>query len=136
MLNQILRSPTNNTFFQIIRYAISGGIAFTVDFISLYVLTEYFNIYYLKSAIVAFTFGLITTYILSIKWVFDKRYYKNKSIEFGIFCLIGIIGIGMNTLGMFTFTEYVHLHYLISKILSTIFVFIWNFFAKKILIFK
>jgi len=32
-------------------------------------------------------------------------------------------------------TEYAHLHYLCSKMVAALFVFLWNFLAKKFLLF-
>ncbi len=128
------RSDTSSI--QFFRYTFVGGGAFIVDFGSLFVLTEFFNIHYLISAAIAFLLGLTINYILSIVWVFSKRILRNKSLEFGIFAFIGIMGLGFNELFIWFFTEQAHFHYLVSKIISTIFVFLWNFGARKFILFR
>lgn len=133
--NDLLLKITDNTFIQMFRYFITGGLAFIIDVVALFILTEYMNIYYLYSATIAFSLGLVTTYIFSIFWVFSKRKFDSKAKELLVFILIGLIGISLNVLFIWLFTEYLNLYYLISKIISTIIVFIWNFFAKKIILF-
>jgi len=127
---------TDNTFVQLFRYTFVGGTAFIVDFGLLFVLTDFVNIHYLISAAISFLLGLATNYWLSIIWVFNRRILTNKSLEFGIFAFIGIIGLGFNELFIWFFTEYVHFHYLLSKIVSTVFVFLWNFIVRKFILFR
>ncbi len=82
MIRELLKNPTDNTFIQLFRYTFVGGVAFIVDFAALFVLTEYFHIYYLTSAALAFLLGLMANYILSIVWVFSKHTLRNKWYEF------------------------------------------------------
>lgn len=136
MIKRLFIEQTDDVFLQFFRYTFVGGTAFIVDFGSLFVLTEFFNVHYLISAAIAFLLGLTINYALSIVWVFSKRILRNKSFEFGIFAFIGIIGLGFNELFIWFFTEYVHFHYLLSKIFSTVFVFMWNFFVRKFILFR
>lgn len=132
----LLTKNTDKTQIQFFRYIFVGGAAFLIDFTSLYILTDFFGIFYLSSAAVAFILGLITNYLLSISWVFNKRTLNNKTIEFSVFALIGIIGLGLNELFMWIFTTELSLFYLISKILAAIIILFWNFSARKITLFK
>lgn len=136
IIEKLLKNRTDNTFIQLFRYTFVGGVAFIVDFTSLFIFTEFLGIYYLISAAIAFLLGLTTNYILSIVWVFSKRTFRSKRFEFGIFALIGIIGLGFNELFIWSFTEHIHFHYLLSKIISTVFVYLWNFFARKYTLFR
>lgn len=126
---------TNNIYIQAFRYVLSGVVAFSVDFLTLFFLTEYLKIYYMISAGIAFILGLLTSYILNIKWVFINRKFNNKMIEMSLFLLIGVIGIILNLASIWVFTEYLGLFYLFSKIIATVIVFLWNFLAKKIILF-
>lgn len=136
MIEALFRKQTDNSFVQLVRYTMVGGIAFIVDFTALYLLTEIANIYYLISAAIAFLLGLATNYSLSIVWVFNKRAIKNKSLEFGLFMLIGVVGLGLNQIFLWSFTEYAGLHYLTAKIVATVFIYLWNFLARKFILFN
>jgi putative flippase GtrA len=87
--------------------------------------------YYLHAATIAFGFGLLTSYLLSIGWVFHARTWQNSWVEVGLFTLIGGMGLLWCGVCMWFLTEYAHLHYLCSKMVSALVVFLWNFLAKK-----
>ncbi len=130
-LRRLLLEKSNQTHIQLLRYGFVGGCAYAVDFGSLYVFTEHLNIHYLISAALAFILGLIANYLLSIGWVFHTRSVDNQRKEFILFALIGVVGLGFNELFIWAFTEWGQIHYLVSKLISTVFVFFWNFFARK-----
>ncbi len=120
---------------EFIKYFISSAVALSIDFSLLYLLTEFVKIHYLLSAVISFISGVITIYLLSIMWVFKERKIENRKKEFIIFTIIGVIGLAINSIGMWMFTEKLHFHYLKSKILITAFVFMWNFTARKFILF-
>lgn len=129
-------NKSDKTSVQLFKYGLVGGIAYSVDFGSLFFLTDVIKIHYLISAAIAFILGLLTNYALSVFWVFSKRALEDKRAEFLIFSIIGIIGLGLNEVIIWFFTESIHFHYLISKVVSTFVVFFWNFFARKKILFS
>ena len=136
MIHQLLVRNTDSTLVQLFRYTLVGGVAFMVDFATLYLLTEYASLHYLLSATVGFLLGLVTNYILSLLWIFRKRRLQSRSLEFAIYGWIGVIGMGLNALIMWLFTEHLAFHYLGSKIVAAAVVFFWNFFARKFALFN
>lgn len=136
ILKKLLKDKTHNTIIQLFRSVIAGAVAFAVDFSSLFILTEFFKIYYLVSALFAFVLGVTTVYILSVLFVFPVRRIKNRGLEVLIFVFIGIVGLGLNQLFLWFFTEKVHIYYLFSKIIATIFVFLWNFSSRKFILYR
>lgn len=134
--NKLFKDKTDSTLIQLFRYGFVGGFAFIVDYGTLYVLTEFFGVHYLLSATIAFLFGLVVNYLLSIAWVFDSHKSESRWTEFMVFAIIGIVGLGLNALIMYLFTDVICIHYLVSKLVSTVMVFFWNFFARKIILFK
>jgi putative flippase GtrA len=135
-INILFKTEADNTFSQFCRYIYVGGLAFWLDYSCLYLLTEVFKMYYLTSATLSFLLGLFTNYLLSIFWVFNQRNINNQWIEFVIFSFIGLVGIGFNLSFMWFFTDIIQLHYMGSKIIAAGFVFMWNFFARKFLLFS
>jgi putative flippase GtrA len=133
---KLLKDNTDKTHIQMFRYLFVGGAAFIVDFLSLFILTDFFGIYYLISAAIAFILGLIANYFLSISWVFNKRKLESRRIEFGMFAIIGIIGLGFNEIFIWFFTQDLQIYYLISKIFAAIIILFWNFFARKYILFR
>lgn len=134
-LKNRIKRKTDNVFIQIIRYFISGGIAAIADFGLLYLLTEFLGLYYLLSAVISFSVGLLITYLFSITWIFNQRRISNRWIELLIFGGIGAVGLLLTYLFMQYFTEVINLHYMLSKVLTTIIVFFWNFLTKRFILF-
>ena len=74
-------------------------------------------------------------YLLSIFWVFSESRYREKRIEFAIFAFIGVIGLGLTEGLMWLFTDLAGLHYLLSKLITAALVLLWNFIARKAVLF-
>jgi putative flippase GtrA len=134
-LRQLFRGEATSTALQLFRYTVVGGLAFTVDFAILWLLTDFLHVHYLASAALAFLTGLVVNYCLSIIWVFNQRVVNNRWAEFTAFGVLGIAGLGLNEISMYLFTGILGLHYLGSKIISTVLTYAWNFVSRKLLLF-
>jgi putative flippase GtrA len=132
----LITSEANTAGLQFIRYTFVGGIAFAVDFATLYALTHFCGLHYLYSAAAGFVVGLTVNYILSILWVFPRRSLQNKWLEFVLFATIGVVGLGINEVVMWFVTEKIGLHYTISKINAAVLTYLWNFIARKLALFS
>jgi putative flippase GtrA len=136
MIDKLFKNSTNNTFIQLFRYAIVGWTVFAIDITLLFILTEFATVYYLLSATIAFAISLVIDYLITVKWVFNVRSLESRKLEILIFAIIGITGIILNTFFIWFFTEVTHIHYLISKLLSSFLIYLWNFFGRKIILFS
>ncbi|MDR0748200.1 MAG: GtrA family protein [Tannerellaceae bacterium] len=134
-LKDILVNKSGNLFVQLLRYTFVGGLAFIVDVGLLFILTEYAAFYYLVSATCSFIAGLLVNYYISTIWVFGSSPYK-KGIEFVLFALVGLIGLGLNDLLIWVFTEKCGIYYMLSKLLTAVLVYMWNFLGRRYLIFN
>jgi putative flippase GtrA len=136
VLKALLVGSTDSTWVQLFRYTFVGGAAFVFDFGGLYLLTEYAGLHYQLSAALSFLLGLSVNYVLSVMWVFSRRNLRSRWAEFAVFAVVGVVGLGLNALFMWLFTEVAGFYYLISKMGSTILVFLWNFAARKVSLFR
>jgi len=136
MIDKLFKYQTDSISIQAFRYVLAGTLAYMIDYSTLIMLTHVFKIYYLISAAIAFLLGAATSYILNVTWVFDGRIFKNRYLEASIFLAIVITGLFLNHFCILFFTETVKLHYLVSKLISTIFVGWLNFSARKYILFR
>ena len=132
-INTLLKEDTDNIFLQFFRYLFVGGFAFIVDFSLLYVFSDICGIYYLISAALSFIISLIVNYLISVYWVFNKNKIDNKLFEFGVFSLIGVIGLIFTEIILYLCTDIFGIYYLVSKIIATAIVMFWNFLARRIM---
>ncbi len=123
-------------YIQFARYAVVGALACVVDIALLFALTHYLRINYLISAAIGFSAGIAINYVLSTLWVFSRRTLQNRFAEFLVFLAIGLAGLGINQITMWFLTEHMGIHYLFSKTNAVAIVFFWNFFARKIALFR
>ncbi len=135
-MQRIFFGQASNTWVQLLRYTLVGGIAFAVDFSTLVLLTELMGIHYLVSAAAGFATGLATNYGLSVSWVFNRHRLSSRRLEFALFGTIGLVGLGLNELFIYAFTEWAGIHYIYSKFLTTVLVYLWNFGARKVVLFR
>lgn len=118
------------------RYLLAGGFAFACDTFTLFSLTEFLKVNYLISAPIGFVVGTVLNYVLSRKWVFERRRLKSTPAELTIFSLIGTFGLGLNEVILWGFQSKLGIYYLIAKGVSGVVVFGWNFGARKVVLFR
>ena len=133
------RFPRKSLAGQFLRYLVTGGLAFVVDF-GLFALCLYvFDWHYLLANLVGLVAGLVLNYALSLLWVFTacKRTLEKKKVaEFTLFTLVGIAGVGINQLLMYLMVDGLDLNEMLSKMVAAILVLMWNFGARKLILFK
>ncbi len=121
---------------QMFKFGIVGGIAFFIDFSVLYLCTDVFGIYYLISSVISFIVSVIFNYILSVKWVFNVNNDNSSRKNFMIFIILSVIGLLINELIMYIMVDKLKVYYMLSKIVSTVVVMIFNFITRKIILEK
>ena len=116
---------------QFMRFGIVGAIAFVIDFGLTVGLTELFSLHYLISATIGFSISVIFNYIASMRFVFTHKEDMSKTREFIIFLVLTLIGLGINNALMYSCVEWIHIHYIVAKIIATAVVMLWNFITRK-----
>ncbi len=131
----IEKIKNNKLLMQIIRFGIVGGTSFLIDYGIFTIFSQLLHIHYLIASILSFSISVIYNYILSIKWVFDVT-KKQTTKEFIVFIVLSVIGLGLNSLIMYVSVDLLHIHEMISKIIATAIVMVYNFITRKIFIEK
>ena len=128
------RRPTLTAFF---KYVVAGGLGFIIDYSVLTVCYLLFAWHYLISSALGFIAGLVFVYISSNKWVFNQRRLKeNVVVEFLVFALIGLAGLALTVLSMWILVDLLNWYPLIAKLMTTALVLLWNFGARKIVLYS
>ena len=110
-------------FEQIVKFGIVGAIAFVIDYAVLFVLVQFLHMDSIIAATISFTVSVIFNYLASMKYVFVGR-----ADVIGLCINDGIMWILNGILSPFIPTYY----YLVSKIVATAIVMVWNFVSRKI----
>jgi putative flippase GtrA len=124
---------------QIRQFVLYGAIsvaALALDYGLLIFLTEYVGIYYLVSASISFGAGMMLVYVTSISFIFNERRLASKSLEFTSFAAIGIAGLVLNGVLLWCITTGTPLSYQLAKVPTAGIVFLFNYFARRNLLFS
>ena len=116
---------------QIFKFIIVGGIATLIDWIIYYILNSVFNINPLISNIFSFSISLIYNYIASVKWVFNVSKKKNKKRIFMEFIILSVVGLLISEFLIWLLVDKLMINSMISKIISTAIVMVFNFVTRK-----
>ena len=121
---------------QLFKFGVVGVLAFIIDYVILYFCTDILHIHYLISSFISFTISVIFNYILSVKWVFNVSKDMSKKDSFIIFVFLSIIGLIINEIVMYIFVGKFGIYYMISKLIATAIVMVYNFITRKIIVEK
>jgi putative flippase GtrA len=118
-------------FVQSLQYFWVALLGLFVDFGTLVLLTEVFHVNYLVSTVCGFLAGLVLNFVLSERFVFRDPKVRSGWARFAMFGIIGLIGLGLLTLLMWLQVDVLGWNYVLAKVLATIFVYAWNFVARR-----
>lgn len=128
---------------ELVRYSFVGISSFIIDASVLYLCKNYiFNNNYetgvVLSSAIGFIIGLVYNYIMSVNFVFKNvDNTKSQTENFVIFTIIGIVGFLLTEIGMIIGMNILSLtYYMPVKIVVALIVFVWNYTARKILVFR
>ena len=141
-----------------VKFGFVGAVCFVIDYlIGLLVLNAlmlllsdaYFEIASIVGSVIGFIISVTVNYILSFKFVFERKQDLNKRTEFIIFVLLSIIGLLINSLiiwlavgPIYRNSEFLQGNagyntiYSGAKIMATAVVMIYNFVTRKIFLEK
>ena len=133
---------------EIIRFAVSGGVCFLIEFALLVLLRDTCGLDTLAATPIAFTVSVIVNYLFCVKWVFpDAGKQGNKArIAFFISSIMGLflneglmwlfrILFGEDTVVMTVFGFTITM-YMVNKVLATLIVMVWNYITKRYILKK
>lgn len=131
----IKKFNNNKLLIQIIKFIIVGGIATIIDFGVFYVLHELFHVPTLYSNIISFSVSVVYNYIASVKWVFDVKKTDPKK-QFIVFMALSILGLILNTAIVYVTIDILKWWSMLSKVIATGIVMVFNFITRKIFLEK
>lgn len=119
-----------------IKYLISGGTAAVVDLGLLYLLTDVAGLWYLLSAVIAFVFSLLTSFLLHKFWTFRERSLTRMKKQFIFFTALALFNLGLNVALMYVLVETFGVWYLIAQFFIIGGIALMNFVINKSITFR
>lgn len=123
------------TFMEFGKYLLSSGLALGLD-MGIYSLALALSLPLGMAAAMGFGGGLLLVYLLSTRWVFREHSLEDRNQEFLIFAGVGFAGLLLTEALLWLFVRRLGLEPHLSKLMAAIAVFLFNFGARKALLFS
>jgi len=113
------------------------GVANTlINLAILYVLTEFFRVYYMLSAIIAFLFAVTNSFLLNKTWTFEEKIGYKTKFKYAQFIFVSITALIVNLILLYVLVEYFNVWYMVAQIIGIGSNLLVNFFGNKLWTFK
>ena len=126
-----VRDEMEHLLVQIFNFGIVGVIATVIDFLFLYLFRDMCHLSLIISNTLSFCISVMYNYWASMTFVFDVNKNKSKKRNFVLFIIFSVIGLILNDIIVWFVSERLSVYYLISKLIATILVMVFNFITRK-----
>ncbi len=117
---------------QIIKFSLVGGSAAALNFVIYFSLTHFFDVWYVYSAVVAYSVSAVWNFIANKLWTFRNTEVGVHAMQqVGKFSLVMASGLFINTGIIYVLTDHYGSDYRISWLVATFLVAGWNFACNR-----
>ncbi|MPM75551.1 hypothetical protein SDC9_122545 [bioreactor metagenome] len=120
---------------QAIKYALAAFGGFVADYCVLLVLKEWVGLHYLLAVPLAFLAGIAVNYLIGI-WIVFQRGRLSIGKELLLFVMISLLALAITEGSMYLLTDLLHVDYRISRLISGVLTYLFNFFSRRMLIYR
>lgn len=127
----------NNVFRhrQIIKFLIAGGTSTSIDIFIFTVLTYWVGLWYITASISSFIIAFWVSFGLQKFWTFRDKNVEKFMKQTYLYFIVAIVNLGISTLLIYLFVDYIHIHKFISKIIANAIIAAESFFVYRHFIF-
>ncbi|MBQ6383188.1 MAG: GtrA family protein [Clostridia bacterium] len=137
-----------NRLGEAVRFAVSGGVCFLIEFAALVLLRDRTGLDTLIAVPAAFLISVIVNYLMCVRWVFPAAGEQRNAARLG-FLVTSVMGLLLNEGLMLLFRKIFGedgilltvgglslAQYMVNKVLATLIVMVWNYFTKRWILYK
>ncbi|MBI3442703.1 MAG: glycosyltransferase [Candidatus Sungbacteria bacterium] len=122
-------------FLFLARYLLSGILAFAVNLLVLFILTEYFRVWYLYASTDAFIISVVISFLAQKFITFRDRSRARMPYQLTLCIILALMNMGANGVFMYSFVGLLHISYMVSQIFSAAIIALWSLAAYRFIIF-
>ena len=120
---------------QAIKYGLAAFGGFAADYAVLLMLKEWAGLYYLIAVPLAFLAGIAVNYLIGIWFVFRRGNLTLKR-ELFLFVTVSLLALAVTEGSMYLLTDLLRIVYRISRLISGVVTYLFNFFSRRQLIYR
>lgn len=119
-----------------ISYLFVGGAATLVEWLFFWLFEGVLQIQYLVATVLAIVISTFSNWLFGRLWTFKDSQKGNVLLEIGKIYVASIVGLLLNLLIMWALVDGIHLHEMLSKIIATGIVFLYNYLVRIWVIYR
>lgn len=116
---------------EFIKFAMVGVVNTIINLSVLYVLTEFFSVWYILSSLLAFLVALTNSFIMNTRGTFKSNIKHKTATKYGKFFMVSAITALSNLFFLYLFTEFFGLWYMLSQVIAIVLTLMTNFIGNK-----
>ena len=120
---------------QAIKYGAAAFGGFVADYAVLLLLKEWVGLHYLIAVPIAFLAGIAVNYLIGVWFVF-RRGNLTIGKELLLFITISLLALAVTEGSMYLLTDLLRIDYRISRLISGVVTYLFNFFSRRFLIYR
>ena len=120
----------NSTQSEIVKFTIVGGISTGFHYLVLLIAVEVLSLTPVTATMIGYCAGAVVNYILNPRYTFRSAAKHRSAIP--KFIIMASCGFVINVTCMYLFESILSIFYMVSQIIATACVFIWNFTVSKL----
>ncbi len=132
----MIKIPNFRITQEFLKFSVVGAMNTIIHLLVLYVLTEFFSIWYILSSLFAFLVAVTNSFILNTLWTFRKDIRYKTTKKYSKFFIVSITAAISNLFFLYVFTEFIGLWYMISQLIAIAITLMINFIGNKLWTFK
>lgn len=127
-------------YMKFVKYMGVGVLGTAVDLAILFSLVSFFGMYYLFANIISYSAGTVVNFFLNKRYTFNNT-YKKVHFQFMSFAAVAAVGWVLSEILLYIFVDHIfmdssNLTIMISKVIATFIVFVYNYIVNKRTTFK
>jgi putative flippase GtrA len=131
MMKKTSRLSSLKTPLEFVKFSVVGAINTLIHLVVLYVLVNYFGIYYLVGSFIGYLFAVTNSFVLNTLWTFKKNIRIRTKRRYAKFFIISSIAAILNLLFLYFFTESLGIWYMYSQLIAIFLTLMINYIGNK-----
>ncbi|MFA5987833.1 MAG: GtrA family protein [Candidatus Paceibacterota bacterium] len=121
---------------KVVKFVIAGGSAAVINLVCLYILTEFFGLWYLASSALSFLIAFGVSFVAQKYWTFQDGSRDGMGGQLFVYLLAQATNLFLNTLFMYILVDVFGLWYMLAQIIVGLSIAVGSFIVYNKFIFK
>lgn len=116
---------------EFVTFSAIGIVNTLLHLVVLYILVEYFSVYYLLASFLAFVVAVTNSFIFNTRLTFAQSIHAKTAFRYSKFFVVSTLAAITNLVLLYIITEYLGVWYLLSQLIATGLSLLINFIGNK-----